>query len=213
MVPLEYQQGDHICSVYDSRAEQLTVAAEYMADGLRRGERCLYVDGSAEALDEFRQLLARTGTDPRDAERRTALLLLTTADAHLLDGYFSPERMLSMLNTAVEEALNAGFPRLRTCGDMSWLLQGAEGSEKIVEYEALLNPFFERAHALGMCQYDRQRIPAGLLDHAIATHLSVHVEGQHRSNPFCRPTAVTIQRQARPEDVNWKLRDLVRQDG
>lgn len=50
--------------------------------------------------------------------------------------------MLRMLNEAVEAALNDGFAGLRTCGDMSWLLDDAPGTQHVVEYESLLNQFF-----------------------------------------------------------------------
>lgn len=59
-----------------------------------------------------------------------------------LDGRFDSERMLRMLNEAVEAALNDGFAGLRTCGDMSWLLDDAPGTQHVVEYESLLNQFF-----------------------------------------------------------------------
>jgi hypothetical protein len=44
-----YKQGEHICSLYDSEDEQLAVAAEYLSDGLRQGERCMYVASSDAA--------------------------------------------------------------------------------------------------------------------------------------------------------------------
>lgn len=34
-----YKQGEHICSIYETEEEQLAVAAEYLSDGLRNGER------------------------------------------------------------------------------------------------------------------------------------------------------------------------------
>jgi hypothetical protein len=40
-MPNLFRQGEHICAVYDTEAEQLAIAAEYLADGLRAGERVL----------------------------------------------------------------------------------------------------------------------------------------------------------------------------
>lgn len=181
-----YQQGDHICTVYDTPDEQISVAAQYIADGLRDGERCLYVAQPHEALNRFRGALTELGIDVPAAEADKSLLLMITGAAHLVDGRFDSERMLAMLNAAVEEALDAGFKGLRTCGDMSWLLDDAPGSEHVVEYEGLLNGFFPTVRALGMCQYDRARLPAGLIDCALSTHTSVVVDGTHQHNPFFR---------------------------
>ena len=174
-----YKQGQHICCLYDTPDEQRLIAAEYIADGLARGERCFYVTGSVAALQEFHQSLALTGTDVTEALRTTALQEATYEQAHLVDGRFDCERMLALLNRAVESALNDGFTGLRTCGDMSWLVDDPPGAHQVVEYEALLTQFFRDVRGLGMCQYDRRRLRAALLDHAVATHSSAVVGGVH----------------------------------
>jgi hypothetical protein len=73
-------------------------------------------------LKRFRAALTDAGIDAADAARQGALVESTHADAHLAGGCFDCERMLNLLNDAVESALNDGFKGLRTCGDMSWLL-------------------------------------------------------------------------------------------
>ena len=206
----EFRHGEHICVLYETHEEQLAVAARYLADGLGRGERCYYVAGSADALHEFRVELSHTGVDANEAVKNGALVVATHDEAHLVDGRFDCERMLALLNQAVETALNDGFTGLRTCGDMSWLLHDPPGCTQVVEYEALLNPFFQGVRASGMCQYDRKRLPATLLDHALATHPSAVVDGAHRQNPFYRPPAIATSRSPRPADVHWKISELRR---
>lgn len=183
-----FEQGQHICTIYDTRAEQLAVAAGYMSDGLVRNERCLYVADSLGALDQIRRELGRHGVDAAAEEFRGALLLLTSDSAHLEGGSFDAERMLSMLNQAVEAALDAGFNGLRTCGDMSWLLRGAEGSDQVFEYEALLNQFFPTVRATGMCQYDRSRLPAHIVQGALASHTWRVAGRRNRPNPSYQPS-------------------------
>ena len=194
----EYRQREHICVLYDSPDEQRSVAAEYLADGLRQGQRCFYVAESVEALDQFHHVLRTAGIDVDQYLQSGALVEATHAEAHLVDGRFDSERMLASLNHAVESALNDGFAGLRTCGDMSWLLVHAPGSSQVVEYEALLNQFFKGVHGCGMCQYDRRRIPTRLLDHALATHSSTVIDGVHRTNPLFKPPAPAPNRIAQP---------------
>lgn len=196
----EYRQGDHICLLYDSPAEQLAVAVDYIADGLARNERCLYSVTTQAGLDEFSRALTAAGIDAPAAVRERRLLLLTKDAAHLRPGYFDAEAMLHQLSALVEDALNDGYAGLRTCGDMSWLLDEAPGSEQIIDYEGLLNAFFRSVRATGMCQYDATRIPEGLLHHALATHPSCVADNRHRANPFfiesadaSRPGAATIR--------------------
>ena len=180
----DYRQGDHVCVAYQTAGEQLAVAVHYIAQGLERKEQCLYAADSQRALEEFSTALANAGVDVTTVIRNGSLLLLTKDRAHLLGGRFDPERMLHMLSERVEAALNAGYVGLRTCGDMSWLLDEAPGSEQVVEYEALLNEFFRSVRATGMCQYDVSRLSPAVLNHALETHPSIVVDRRHRYNPY-----------------------------
>ena len=204
----DYQQGQHICAIYDTREEQVAVAAAYIADGLRKRERCLYVAESRRDLELFRERLKFEGVDVGAVQEARALVMLTTDRAHLVDGRFDCERMLTMLNDALEAALNEGHAGLRTCGDMSWLLANPPGAHQVVEYEAVLNEFFRNVRGLGMCQYDRSRLPAGLLDHAgLAGHSSVVVENCHKTNPYYGPASPS---QPGDPSLEAKLTELTR---
>lgn len=200
--------GDHICALFSSQDEQELVAARFIADGLRTGERCLFAGSSTAALVRFRERLRDEGIDAAREEQRRALLLLTKEQAHLRDGAFDSERMLRMLNQTLEEALNDGFGGLRTCGDMTWLLDGAPGSSEVVEYEALVTELFRNVRALGMCQYDRERLPADVIDHALATHGTVVLDGVHVVNPFAKPLSVARTRTAEPGEVPARIAEL-----
>lgn len=206
----QFQQGEHICVVYQTAEEQRAVAADYLADGLRRGERAYYVADSAVSMELFNRALSALGIDVAEALRTTALIEATHAQAHLIDGHFDSERMLRLLNEGIEAAVDTGFAGLRTCGDMSWLLEGPLGAEQVVEYEALLNHLFLGAPACGMCQYDASRLPAHLLDYGLATHSTVVIDSHHKPNPYYRPSGVAGLQAGEADDVRWKLRELRR---
>jgi hypothetical protein len=180
---LPFRQGDHVCALYSSPAEQQAIAASFIAAGLQAGERCLFAGYSDEDVAAFRAALREKGVDAEQHQADGALLLLTKEQAHLVDGRFDSERMLAMLNDAVEGALNDGYAGLRTCGDMTWLLDQAPGSEHVVEYEALVTQMFRGMRALAMCQYDRSRLPDRFVKSGLLTHATVLVNGAHRPNP------------------------------
>lgn len=203
-----FQYGDHICAVHSTVEEQEAVAAAFVAEGLRGGERCLYAAASEAALTRFRERLRAQGTDAAAHERRRALLLLTKEQAHLVDGVFDSERMLRMLNRLLEDTLDDGFQGLRTCGDMTWLLDEAPGSMQVVEYEALVTQLLKGVRAIGMCQYDRARLPSEILDRALATHGTVVIEGAHVPNPFEEPAGLAATRPGRAADAKLKLSEL-----
>src|SRR5215213_2863783 len=76
-MPNAFRQGDHICSIYDTEEEQVATAAAYLADGFRRGDRCLYVAESGAALQRLRAALSAAGVDAAALIERGALLELT----------------------------------------------------------------------------------------------------------------------------------------
>jgi two-component system, chemotaxis family, sensor kinase Cph1 len=203
-----YQQGDHVCTLFTTPEEQLTAAVEYLSAGLERGERCLYVC-CEHGVPEFRRALQQAGIDVAAQERRGALVLLTKQDGHLKGGSFDPDKMISLLRAAVNDALEAGFAGLCAAGDMSWLLDEAPGSEKLAEYEARLNEFYKAHRALGLCQYNRNKLPDAALDHGIATHPYIRMDGPILlKNPFYEPPEQAEHRRAQPNDGHRKLRHI-----
>jgi len=205
---IAYHQGDHVCTLFTTLEEQLQAAVEYISGGLGRGERCLYVC-CEHGLPEFRAALKKAGINVDAEEKRGALVLRTKFDGHLQGGCFDPDKMISMLRAAVEDALAAGFAGLCAAGDMSWLLDEAPGSERAAEYEARLNHFYKANRALGLCQYNRNKLPDEALDHGLATHAYIRMEGGILlENPFYEPPEQAANRKARPHDGERKMREI-----
>ena len=182
-----FRQGEHICSLYDTEEEQLATAAAYVADGIWHGERGLYIGANRDAVLRFLAALAATGLDAAALAERGALVEVTHEETYLVGGEFSVERMLTMLRESIEQAAADGFSGWRGCGEMSWLLAGAPGSEQVSAYEALLHEFFSGSHACAMCQYNRKLLPAPVIDMALATHATAVIAGRQRFNPFFQP--------------------------
>ena len=200
-----YQQGDHVCTLFSSPEEQLSAAIEYIRQGLGRHEKCLYVCGE-QTPDEFRAALADAGIDVAREEARAALVLLTKETGHLKGGSFNPSRMISMLQATLETALKDGFEGLCAAGDMTWLLDEAPGSEEIAEYEALLNHFYRTNRALGLCQYNRRKLPTAILDHCLATHATIRIAGPILlTNPFYELPELARSRVANTDGVAERI--------
>lgn len=179
-----YQQGDHVCTLYSTTQEQLQAAIEYIRGGLSRGERCLYICCDCTP-DDFRRALRAAGIAVDAEEARGALHLRTRQDGHLKGGVFDAAKMIEGLRQAVAEALRDGFNGLCAAGDMSWVLDGAPGTEQLREYEKLLNDFYATERALGLCQYNRRTFPTKFVEDCLVTHKHVRVEGPLLlTNPF-----------------------------
>jgi hypothetical protein len=91
---------------------------------------------------------------------------------------------------------------------MNWILDGAPGTERLAEYEARLNRFFESHHALGLCLYNIGTTPPAALDDCLATHPVVRVEGLLLSNPFYEVPEVAVSRKPEPSEVGRKVQQL-----
>jgi hypothetical protein len=201
-----YQQGDHICTLFSTLEEQLTAAVEYIKAGLARGERCLYVCGE-HTCDDFRLSLKSAGIDVDAEEKRGALVIITKHEGHLKGGSFDANKMIHMLHQAVADALEAGFTGLCAAGDMNWVLDEAPGTEKLAEYESRLNRFYASNKALGLCQYNRKTLPKEMLDHCIATHKHVRIDGPLMlENPFYEEPEQAIGRTPQLQKVDDKIR-------
>jgi hypothetical protein len=203
-------QGDHVCVLYATEEERFRIAAEYTAEGLGRGERCVYISQSPNTVPGFHQHLRQAGIIADEWVERSALLHLTHVDTYLVDSAFDVDRMLRVLDEAVDAALRDGFVGLRLCGDMCWLLEEAAGSEQVVEYEALLNQFFPHVRASALCQYDVARLKADVIDHGLATHPTVMIEGRVKPNPFYKRFQEAVTRAPEPHNVDAKLGELRR---
>jgi hypothetical protein len=200
-----FRQGDHACMLYLTPEEQLAAAVDYIRSGLARGERCSYVC-CEHSPEELRVALGAAGTDVDAEEAREALQLMTKESGHLVGGVFEPDEMIATKEMALKDALAEGFTGLRAGGDMMWLLDEAPGSERIAEYEARLNRFYETNNALGLCLYNLKTMPSALIDHCLATHKYIRIKGPILlSNPFYELPEEAFSRVARPETVRDKL--------
>jgi hypothetical protein len=178
--------GDHICAVYSTAGELTATVSDFLAEGLRKSERCWYLP----AEDDTAALLAalqERGVDTSDATGRGALNMLSSNAAYSVRGDFDPEETMAVFSCAIEQALADGFNGFRAAANMSWALDLDNGVERLITYEALLRSLFSSARATGLCLYDRRRMPLAVLDGALATHPIVHTEKAYQPNPFYDP--------------------------
>lgn len=201
----DYRHGDHVCTLYRSRDEQIAAAVEFIRVGLARGEQCTY-SCCDQTLDEFREELRRAGVEPELEEARGALKLVATA--HLEGGNFDAARMIEWVSAALSNALNDGFTGMRGAGDMTWLLDGAPGSHELLAYEALLNYFCANRPVSLLCQYNREKLPAKVLDASLATHPHICKPSGLHDNPFYESPDAAMIRSRQGAEILHKLAQI-----
>lgn len=175
----------HQCLVYEgSPSQSLPGLAASIRQHLNEQYRCLYLH-SPTMVAELRSLLLVAGTDVTQLVTQGQLVLSSGSD-HLVDGRFQSDRMLSMLEEAVKEALKDGYRGLFATGDMSWEFGPDKDFATLVEYEWQLEDLFRRQPALsGICQYHADTLPSEVLRQGLVTHSSLYLNATlSRLNPY-----------------------------
>jgi signal transduction histidine kinase len=85
--------------------------------------------------------------------------------------------MFTFWADATAEAMSQGFSALRATGETEWVLRGAPGLERWIEYESRLAHTLAHHNCFALCQYNRQLFPPELILDIIRTHPTVIYRG------------------------------------
>ena len=208
---MPFKRGDHICVIYSTSEELTRDVASFLAEGLRSRECCWYVGDGVE-IDSVRDALRKLGINVAAATKRGALQLISGDAAYIVHGTFDPEATIQIFNDAIEQAYTDGFTGFRAAAEMSWAMNCADGAHQVIVYEALLKSLFASCRAIGLCLYDRKRMPLDVINGALCTHPVVGSHGQYGANPFYDP-AITGPTGINQTAVLDKLAQLDRSSG
>ena len=177
------KRGDHICALYSTSSELADLVADYIVDGLRRGQRTWFITPGGE-VPAVAAALAERRVDVHEQSARGALQLISGADTYVVHGSFEPEVAIKTFSDAIDQSYRDGFTGFRAAAEMSWALDDVDHMEQLIVYEALLKTLFSTARATGLCLYHRNRMPLNVLNGALCTHPVVHSSGGYSANPF-----------------------------
>jgi len=167
---------DHQSLIYESPEDRFAVAIPFIRIGLDRGEKCIYIadDGTEAAL---RAAMSAQGIDVERAIGTGSLVLATKDSAFLKHGSFDPEWMPTFWREATAEALHQGFSALRATGETEFVLSGAPGLGRWMEYESRLTQVLADLNCFALCQYNRQLLSLEQIVDVIRTHPTVIYRG------------------------------------
>lgn len=178
--------GDHVAFFFKTNEERLAWAIPYIAIGLQRNERCLYI-ADENTVFEILCRLQDAGVDVRRAQRRGALSVLTKRETYLRHGIFEPAKMISDLHSEVKYSLEQGFSGFRASGEMSWALDLPSALSRLMEYEEALQQRWP-AEFGGLCQYNESLFSPDLVRRMVDIHSVVLRDDQIiRHDPAPRP--------------------------
>ena len=173
----DLRPGDHVCYIYEDHAEQLKNISQYLAEGIRRRERCYYVfdHHSPEELDKA---VSKHGIDPEHEHKRGALNYLSKHESYLVGGVFDAEAIITRWRELAKKSVAAGYTGVRGAAEMSWVRGHADCQHDLTNYELMVDLFFlnEQPRITAVCQYDRRRISHLLVAGARLSHRLVFQE-------------------------------------
>jgi PAS domain S-box-containing protein len=202
---------DHLCLIYETQEEQFSAVIPFMKIGLERGEKCLYVVDDNTAATVISGMKG-AGMDVETAVESGKLAIVSKQDSYLKQGYFDPDWVVGFLKRATDEARAAGFSALRITGEMTWVLGGDPGTERLMEYEAKLNYFFPENDALAICQYNRNRFSPKIIKDVISTHPLVICGGVVCSNFYYVPPDDFLGEEQPAKEIDRLLANIMNRE-
>jgi polyhydroxyalkanoate synthesis regulator phasin len=160
---------DHLCLIYETRAEQFGAITHFIRTGLERGDKCIYIADDNTAADVF-DAMRTAGIDVDSATGSGALAVITKKEAYLKEGYFDPDLMIRFWKESLELAKGQGYKALRVTGETAWMLGAGIGIDRVMEYESKLNCYFPEMDILAVCQYNRSLFTPEFIRDVIHTH-------------------------------------------
>lgn len=175
--------GDHMVLLYDNDDENSDVISAFLAAALNRNEKCFYISGDANVelmLDKLEKFI-----DYKNYIQRKQLSIVDKKDAYSKDGSFDPSRMIELLKTLADNAINDGYTAFSITGELSWVLDYEAGFDKIMEYEWKLNQqIFSGYQVSAICRYNINKFSSEMLVNIVQVHPIVIWEGKIHENPY-----------------------------
>jgi signal transduction histidine kinase len=207
----EITHGDHCCLIFSSPQDQTEATVPFLAIGLERNERSVYV-GDRDCVERIHEGLKRAGIDVED-ETRKGRLVLSSEREYLERETFNTDKMLSFLQQTYDATLARGYSALRAAGDMSWEVGPRNDFRDIVYYETLLDLFFLGKKMVGMCQYPKQKCPPEVWEGILTTHKIAALDREICSNVHYVPAELLVEKdtQVRQQKrMEWMTSQLLR---
>jgi anti-anti-sigma regulatory factor len=163
-------KGQHACALIGSAAVHDELIAEFVATGLERRERVVYL-ADDHSPDRVLRVLHAGGVATAEAIARGQLVVVP---AHRDDRArpFDPGRRVAALNAAIDSALDDGFSGFRSTAEQRTTLE-LPPAKLLLEYETGVGALCGTRGIAAMCQYDTRLCTSPVLDAVARVHTHV----------------------------------------
>ncbi len=168
-----------MCLIYNNEDERAKIISQFLESGVNKEEKVSYFAYSMNKaeminwLDEQGVTISETDID-----------VLNTSAVYCPSGKFVPEVMLDNLKSFYNSSIENGYRASRVSGEMIWALDNIPGSNRLMEYEALVNQVLETHPVTAICQYDATKFDGATILDCLKVHPYMIVGRQIVKNPY-----------------------------
>lgn len=180
--------GEHLCCIYEEDHQFLDTLSAFLAEGLTRKQKVLYIYNE-RAPEEVEHQLASQGNTVQAARENGRLVFHSYQDLFGASGAFDPQGLMNWIAAEIASALSGGYTALRLALEMSPAGEAAGGADAgsapavsatatsaLSQFESQLSEPGGFSDAIILCLYDRRRFDPAFLVEAMILHPSF-VEG------------------------------------
>jgi hypothetical protein len=191
-----FPAGTHMCLIYDSEESRRKIVCEFLAAGLKQGEQVRYMTDVSTTKDVL-SWFSDIGVELPQVREGGPFVMFSAENAYCPNGRFDPTETIERMKSRYDQAEKLGYSGTRGSGEMSWALKGLPGSDRLMEFEALINAASETHHFLGICQYDARLFDGATLLNVLKVHPYMIAQGQIVRNPYyVRPEEFLVESRA-----------------
>lgn len=195
----KFQEGLHICYIYNEDYERRQTLAKYLKAGLEAGEKVSYFVDTI-TVDKLAEHMKELGIEIR--EEKKDINMAEALPAHCPDDSFSSPRMLEAFGGLYRQAIFEGYKGARATAEMSWALSNEKQIrlEDLIDYEVRLNHVLREYPCTACCQFDARKFDGGTIMDMLSVHPVMIVRGQLVQNPYyVEPDVFLKEYKARPK--------------
>ncbi len=177
-----HKLGEHICCLYDSDEEMLSIAAPFITAGLMSTEKCAVI-ANEKGLSFFKNRLERGGVDTYSYCRSGQLVLRQDPFACPLSASAVNMPVINKQAAGLASELSrSGYSGYRCSFAVTDFLCHLDG-HSFIEREIMLNRLLARIPAVLLLLYDRRLLADTILTDMIDIHPRVIDKGALYENP------------------------------
>lgn len=178
----EFKHGDHACILFNKEQERFPRLHSFIEQSVHAGDRFVYI-ADAPSLNSFPQWL-----DGFVKERNLpakSFQFETAASAYIPDGEFQAARMLDVVDSLINSALEHNYSGMSGTGEMTWANTNIEKFlSQLIIYEKGLNELVCQKPSALLCQYDTSKFRGDVIFDILLCHPIVILGGLLIKNPL-----------------------------